>query len=95
MTANYYNTNNVSGQMLMAFDSKNSTQEALVLTIFQMAFRSLCWVEVQGLLVSEMNEVSIKRSITNLKTKGLIEKTNDKVMGKYGKPCYRYKLKTK
>ena len=79
--------------MLLAFEAKNSTQEALILTVFQLMQRALAWHEVQGLLVEDMNEVSIKRCITNLKTSGILEKTSDKIMGKYGKPTYRYKLK--
>lgn len=44
----------------------------------------------------DMNEDSLKRSLSNLKTKGLIVKDTDKsnlVTGPHGKRCHRYVLK--
>ena len=95
MTKAYYNTNGVSGQTLLAFEQRNSTQEAMVLTVYQFAMRPLAWFEVERLLVEDMNACSIKRSITNLKSKGILVKTSNKVQGVYGKVCYQYQLNPK
>lgn len=88
----YYNTTNESGQTLISFESKASNQEKTVLEVFYTYCRPLCWSEVQRLLPINMNEISIKRSLSTLKTKGVLGKTSEKVMGIYGKPNYKYQL---
>ena len=100
----YYNTNNVSGQQLLDFEQGAKSQEDLVLCVYKTALRPLAWNEVRELLDKDMNEVSLKRSISNLsKNKkdlltgeiteyAKITKTEEMVQGPYGKPCHRYRL---
>ena len=88
----FYNTTNEQGQVLMSFKEKASNQESAVLGVFETYFRPLTWSDVQRLLPVDMNEISIKRSISTLKSKGVLEKTTEKEIGVYGKPNYKYKL---
>ena len=88
----FHNTIKATGQTLLAFEATASSQQDRVLTVFRFAMRPLCWGEVKRLLVEDMNEVSIKRCITNLKNLGILVKTDEKVQGLYGKPNYKYKL---
>jgi len=88
----FYNTINVSGQQLIDYEESAQTQEEQILKIFLRHSKvSFAWFEIKNIL-NEIPEISIKRSITNLKTKGKLIKTTDKVTGSYGKPCYKYKL---
>lgn len=88
----HYNTTNESGQTLITFESKAQNQENSVLEVFYTYCRPLTWSDVQRLLTVNMNEISIKRSLSTLKSRGVLEKTSEKVMGVYGKPNFKYKL---
>ncbi len=88
----HYNTTNESGQTLMNFESKAKTQERTILELFEFFVRPLAWFEVQRLLVEDMNECSIKRSLSNLKAEGKLLKTEEKAIGNTGRPSYKYKL---
>jgi len=92
MTKPFYNTISTKGQTLINFSSKAQSQEDLILTVFKMSLRPLAWFEVKNLLIEDMNDCSIKRSITNLKTKGILAKTSDMIQGTAGKPVHKYKL---
>lgn len=87
----HYNTTNERGQTLINFESKAQTQERTILELFEFFMRPLSWFEVQSLLVEEMNECSVKRSLSNLKAEGKLIKTDIKVIGKTGRPSYQYK----
>lgn len=87
----HYNTTNERGQTLINFESKAQTQERTILELFEFFMRPLSWFEVQALLVEEMNECSVKRSLSNLKAEGKLIKTDIKVIGKTGRPSYQYK----
>jgi hypothetical protein len=88
----YYNTTNETGQTLLSFEASARSQEETVLNVFKTYSRPFSWSEVKSFLPVDMNEVSIKRSITNLFKAGHLQKTDEKVKGIYGKNCYRYKL---
>jgi hypothetical protein len=88
----FHNSINESGQTLIRFESEAKTQEEIVMNVFLTYSRAFSWCEVMSFLPSPMNQVSLKRSITNLFNQGKLQKTNEKVMGIYGKNCHRYKL---
>lgn len=88
----FYNTINAKGAQLDAFESIANTQEQKVIEVFRKHNKvSFAWFEIQNIL-SDIPEISIKRAITNLKTKGKLFKTSDMVTGSYGKPCHKYQL---
>jgi hypothetical protein len=87
----HYNTTHESGQLLLAYEYKSIALEKVVLGIYRKYNTPLNWSEVH-LIIPEVNEVSLKRSITNLKTSGHLEKTKEKGISIYGRPAYKYKL---
>lgn len=86
----YYNTNEVSGQLLIQYNSEALTQEAMVLEIF-VKHKSLAWFQVQSFL-PDMNSCSLKRAITNLKKKGKLVKTDELITGSAGKQVHKYRI---
>lgn len=86
----FHNTISSVGSELQKFESDAKSQDEQVLEVFK-KHSELAWFEVQSYL-PDMNEVSLKRSITNLKNKGKLEKTKELVMGIYGKQTHKYKL---
>jgi hypothetical protein len=88
---NYYNTTHESGQLLLQYEYKAISLERIVLELFKMQNKPLTWSDVH-LIIPNVNEVSLKRSITNLKTSGHLEKTKEKGISIYGKPAYKYRL---
>jgi hypothetical protein len=88
---NHYNTTHESGQLLLAYEYKAIALEKVVLGIYRKQNIPLNWSEVH-LIIPKVNEVSLKRSITNLKTSGHLEKTKEKGISIYGRPAYKYKL---
>lgn len=89
---NFYNTTNEKGQILIDFNNKAKSQQEMVYDFFiQHRLFGYTWSDVQKHF-PEMNESSVKRSITNLMNEGKLEKTSEKGVSKYGKPAYKYKL---
>lgn len=90
----YYNTTNETGQTLIDFTSKAKSQEEIILEFFtNNRMESFTWSEISNVFPN-MNECSLKRSITNLKNDSKLIKTDEKGISKYGKPSYKYKLAT-
>lgn len=87
----YYNTTGQSGQYLLQLEGKAKSLEYIVLKIFERENRPMTWSEVKA-LIPEANEVSLKRSISNLKNRFKLEKTSELVNSIYGVPAHRYKL---
>jgi predicted transcriptional regulator len=87
----YYKTTELSPQLLMEFTEVAVTQEQIVLEVFRAHRSAMSWSEVSGFL-PDMNESSLKRSLTNLMDRGILKKTDDVVLSKYGKPCHRYEI---
>lgn len=89
----FHNTINVSGQMLLTFEQEAQSLEETIKAVFLRLRTPMSWSEVKRHLDPMTHEGSIKRAITNLKTKEVLEKTPDMVCSPYGKPSHRYKLK--
>lgn len=88
----FYNTTNEKGQILLDFTEKAISQEQQVLQVFQNnPGKQFTWTDVQNHL-PQINEISLKRSITDLKNDNLLIKTNEKGTSKYGRPAYKYML---
>jgi len=87
----HYNTTHESGQLLLQYEYVALSLEKIVLEIYKQQNRALTWSDVHS-IIPNANEVSLKRSITNLKTSGLLEKTKEKGISIYGRPSYKYRL---
>lgn len=88
----FFNTISAPEQLAFQFEKAAKSQEELVLEVFCHVRTPLAWFQVQAFL-PDMIEISVKRAITNLKNDGKLIKTNEQVMGKYGKVNYKYARK--
>lgn len=88
----FYNTIDASGSELLKFQSDAKSQEDMVYELFVFKKVALAWFEVKA-FYQDMNDCSIKRCLSNLKSKGKLFKTKIQVTGTEGKPCYKYELK--
>lgn len=87
----HFNTTHESGQLLLQYEYVALSLEKIVLELFKMQNKPLTWSDVYS-IIPKVNEVSLKRSITNLKTSGLLEKTKEKGISIYGRPSYKYQI---
>lgn len=87
----YYNTTNMKGQILIEFESKSEAQKDMIYNFFKIHEVYMCWSELSKYF-PDMNEVSLKRCLSDLKNEGKLVKTNEKSISKYGRPAYKYKL---
>lgn len=104
MKSHFHNhTINASGQMLVEFEAAAKTDECLVLDAFRKAGKPMAWFEVMNMIPVNVHEVSLKRAITtlcndvtdkegNVARPRMLVKTDESVIGIYGKPCRRYEL---
>lgn len=86
----HYNTTNEQGQLLMEFQRKAASQDDAVRECLQelgkaSASEVMQWLEAKTRLTWVLT--SIRRSLSTIAVK-----TDEKVMGMYGRPEYRYKL---
>lgn len=86
----HYNTTDEQGQLLMEFQRKAAKQDDAVIECLQelgsaSASEVLQWLEAKTRLTWIIT--SVRRSLHNVAIK-----TDDKVMGMYGRPEYRYRL---
>jgi predicted ArsR family transcriptional regulator len=88
---NHHNTTQESGQLLMSFEAVACSQQDKILSIFKRLNVPMTWSDVSKIV--GFPEISVKRSLTNLKTSGILEKTDIKGTSMYGRPSYYYKLK--
>lgn len=86
----FHNSIDVAGQILIQYEADNRSQEERVLEVFSYVKTPMIWSEVQS-YVPDMIEISVKRCLSNLKKKGLLEKTNIKVMGTRGVENFKYR----
>jgi len=93
----YYNTTNQSGTPLEESKNKASTQEGKILQLFIRNGKSkFSPSQVWAMGFNEYAPLtSIRRSLSDLTRKGLLEKTNHKVEGLYGRVEYTWRLKSK
>ena len=86
----YYNTNNEEGQELSNSRISATKQEDVIYLLFNDdSYFSPDMIKT--LLVQDYPITSIRRALTNLTNKGLLEKTNEMVMGRYGKKTHTWK----
>lgn len=87
----HHNSTRESGQLLLQYEYVAISLERIVLEIYRKYNVPLNWSELH-LIIPNANEVSLKRSITNLKTSGHLEKTKEKGISIYGRPAFKYKI---
>ena len=90
----FYNTTHEDGQLLMHFTDVSKALNTEVLGVFEASpDKSFTPYEVGDALNNKMLASSVKRSITDLTTLGHLIKTDEKVIERYGRPNYKWKLK--
>jgi hypothetical protein len=93
MEVSYHNSTHETGRELENRIMKSSSQDAPVLNLFLAnPTKEYTALEVAAELSHIMIEGSAKRACSNLKKRGLIEKTDTKRTSKYKAPNYTYKL---
>ncbi len=91
----YYNTTHLRGQQLARYESQAARQGDIVAEFFRRnPGIDAAPHEVHEVLgLSGAPLTSIRRAMTNLTKVGILEKTDNKVDGPYGKPAYTWRLK--
>ncbi len=86
----YHARHCLTQQQLINYEESAATQDQLILKIFQ-SFHTVKYSAEDILLWlhDPMLVTSIRRSLTNLERRGLIEKTGT-VTGQYGRPINQY-----
>ena len=92
----YHNTTNQKGEILDDFKAKASNQDDIILNWFKAnkgkeVSADDIWINLFD--TSVVPQTSIIRSITNLTSKGLLEKLDKQKMGIYGRPVYLWSIK--
>lgn len=95
----YFNTTNLKGEELKTSESKALSQDEEVLRLFK-TFDALTLtperlhkhLQITNPKYANTPLTSLRRSFSNLKNRGLIEKTETMVKGNYGKPVNTWKL---
>lgn len=90
----FHNTIQTDPQLLIVFDAGAKSQEERVFEVFNTYKVAMGWFQVAAYL-PDMNECSLKRSLSNLASKGKLVKDTDKskmITGLSGKPCHTYRL---
>jgi hypothetical protein len=92
---NFFNTTHESGTNLSLFIRKANEQNTLILNFFKANPDKIFSPEqvYAALATLETPLTSYRRAITTLTDKGLLEKTNTKIKGSYGRSNYCWKLK--
>jgi hypothetical protein len=88
----YYNTTNVSGDLLLEFEDKAQTQEQAILNEFK-KHPEYSPADLFYLFIGKYPITSIRRSLTNLTNEGKLIKTGFKRKGLFGRMEYVWKLK--
>lgn len=91
----YYNTNKERGETLERSERKAQTQEEKILHWMQRFEKEKLWTpeEIHYYVFSERPPLtSVRRAMTNLATRGLIERSKGMKMGKYGKMIHTWRL---
>ncbi len=95
---NFYNTISLEGKDLSRAVNEAKTQADRILLIFKAQGIAMTPDHVHRLYIQYFYSVpltSIRRAIHNLTDAEYLEKTNRMAMGRYGKPNYKWKLKSK
>jgi len=90
----YYNTTNLKGDTLAQERQTAKTQEDLIIKFFQRGrlFRPSQLITMEA-LHPNTPITSIRRAMSDLTKKGILEKTTRKGFGPYGKREYYWRLK--
>lgn len=90
----HYNTTHEKGQILIDFTEKSESQKDTIFSLFtNNSNQSFSWTDVAKHF-PQINEISLKRALTDLKNEKKLIKTDEKCISKYGRPSYKYKLLT-
>lgn len=89
----YYNTTNLKGAILKKNRKKAKTQEQIILAWFKKRKKAYTPCEVRDKCLKNTPLTSVRRAITTLTEKGLLEKTSIMRLGKYNKLNYCWKYK--
>jgi len=91
----YYNTTNESGQILLDFNDKAIGLEKKILNIFRKyPGKKMTPFEVLSINGNiNIPITSVRRAMSNLTKEDLLEKTNEKKPGRYGRPNYCWQIK--
>jgi hypothetical protein len=87
----HYNTNNLSGEELKQADNKTESQKERIYQLFKTVKTPMNWCDVKAVFI-DFNEISIKRSMSDLKNELKLIKTDIKELSIHNAPCYKYKL---
>ena len=87
----FYNTTSETGKKLEEYEKKASKQDYEVLTLFTRTHKEYTSHQVEDQL-EVYPRSSIVRSMNTLEREGIICKTANKVMGKYGRLVHTYRL---
>ncbi len=86
----YFNTTNQKGNQLAQAVEAASTQQEIIKSLYTKQKRPLSASQVLNILNLNCPITSIRRSITNLKNEGTLEKTEHTIKGMYGRAEYQY-----
>ena len=92
MTDSHFNTTHEIGRTLAKFEAKADSQEAALVALFRAYVSPFSPSEAHRMLRTHAPLTSIRRAMTNLTARGVLERTAQKVSGAYGRPEYRWKL---
>lgn len=94
MPGSYYNTNEEEGRTLQESQSRALRQEDLIEDLFRRnPWVALTPCEVWSLLFHGSTPItSVRRAITNLTDRGILEKTGKMCMGVFGKRVHTWTL---
>jgi hypothetical protein len=94
MNLSYHDTTNEPVQLNIVYEQKARDQDRLILGYFKALNTPLSPSQIFNILMT-FDEIpkdtpltSIRRAITNLTKRGLLRKTDKKVIGKYGRQEY-------
>jgi len=93
---NFYNTTGQTGATLTASRSAAKRQDSIILELFQRNPIDLFAPhDVQRLLGLPWPLTSVRRAISDLTERGLLEKTDHMRVGTFGKPVHTWRLSHK
>ena len=90
----YYTTTEETGSELAESHAKAKTQEKKILLCFPDQGNPLSASVICEMLNDAYPITSIRRALTDMTNQGDLEKTDKKVMGRYGKREHQWQLKT-
>lgn len=89
----YYNTNDESGDTLGRSQAQGRLQEQAIEGFFRQHPCEIFAPHEVHERFPQWPLTSIRRAMTNLTTKGILEKTDAQVQGTYGKSVYTWRLR--